>query len=270
MTDAWVTALRAALGDRVHTQPAELAAVARDASHVIGRPQALLYPETSEHVATAVRIAREHGVPVIARGGGTSLTGATVPTRGGLVIAFNRMKAILDLDVEERTALVQPGLPNAVLDREARLHGLRFTPDPSSRAASVIGGNIAHERRRAALPRPRRHGRPRARHRGRVRRRHDRVARGHRRQRPARARDRERGHARDRHVRARAPAADARAPGRGRGGLPPARAVPAPAPSAWCSRRPGWWPASSSTRPCCARSTTWRRACCRRTSRRRC
>ena len=63
MTDAWVAALRAALGDRVHTQPAELAAVARDASHVIGKPEALLYPETTEHVAAAVRIAREHGVP---------------------------------------------------------------------------------------------------------------------------------------------------------------------------------------------------------------
>jgi glycolate oxidase len=127
----------------VHTQPAELAAVARDASHVIGHPEALVYPETSEHVATAVRIAREHGVPVIARGGGTSLTGATVPTRGGLVIAFNRMKKLLELDVDERTALVQPGLPNAQLDREARSHGLRYAPDPSSRSASVIGGNIA-------------------------------------------------------------------------------------------------------------------------------
>jgi glycolate oxidase subunit GlcD len=142
MTETWVAALRAALGERVHTLPAELAAVARDASHVIGRPEALLYPETSEHVATAVRIAREHGVPIVARGGGTSLTGATVPTRGGLVIAFNRMQAILELDVAERTALVQPGHTNAALDREARRHGLRYTPDPSSRAASVIGGNI--------------------------------------------------------------------------------------------------------------------------------
>ena len=143
MTDAWVAQLQAALGDRVHTHPAELAAVARDASHVIGHPEALVYPETSAHVATAVRIAREHGVPIVARGGGTSLTGATVPTRGGLVIAFNRMKSLLALDIEERTALVQPGLPNAQLDREARLHGLRYAPDPSSRAASVIGGNIA-------------------------------------------------------------------------------------------------------------------------------
>jgi glycolate oxidase len=142
MTEPWVTALRAALGERVHTQPAELAAVARDASHVMGRPEALIYPETTEHVATAVRIAREHGVPIVARGGGTSLTGATVPTRGGLVIAFNRMQAILELDVAERTALVQPGHPNATLDQEARRHGLRYTPDPSSRAASVIGGNI--------------------------------------------------------------------------------------------------------------------------------
>ena len=65
-----------------------------------------------------------------------------MPTRGGLVIAFNRMQAILDLDLEERTALVQPGHPNAALDQEARRHGLRYTPDPSSRAASVIGGNI--------------------------------------------------------------------------------------------------------------------------------
>ncbi len=141
MSDAWVTALQAALGDRVHTQPAELAAVARDASHVIGKPQALIYPETADHVAAAVRIAREHAVPIVARGGGTSLTGATVPTRGGLVIAFNRMKA-MEIDIDERTALVQPGLPNLALDRAARLHGLRFTPDPSSRAASVIGGNI--------------------------------------------------------------------------------------------------------------------------------
>src|SRR5664279_3886103 len=139
----WIAALRTALGDRVHTLPADLAAVARDASHVIGHPEALIYPETAEHVATAVRIARDHGVPIVPRGGGTSLTGATVPTRGGLVIAFNRMKAIVALDVEERTALVQPGLPNAQLDAEARRHGLRYTPDPSSRAASVIGGNIA-------------------------------------------------------------------------------------------------------------------------------
>jgi glycolate oxidase len=143
MSETWVAALQTALGERVHTQPAELAAVARDASHVIGHPEALIYPETSAHVAAAVRIAREHGVPIVPRGGGTSLTGGTVPTRGGLVIAFNRMHSILELDIEERTALVQAGHTNAELDREARRHGLRYTPDPSSRAVSVIGGNIA-------------------------------------------------------------------------------------------------------------------------------
>src|SRR4029077_17576340 len=115
----WIEALRAELGDRVRTEAADLAAVARDASHVKGHPEALLYPETAEHVAIAVRIARTYGVPIVPRGGGTALTGATVSTRGGLVIAFNRMKAILGLDLEERTALVQPGLTNAALDREA-------------------------------------------------------------------------------------------------------------------------------------------------------
>ena len=143
MTEPWLADLRNALGERVHTQAAELAAVARDASHVIGRPEALLYPEVTEHVAAAVRIAQQYGVPIVARGGGTCLTGGTVPTRGGLVIAFNRMQAILDLDLDERTALVQPGHPNAALDKVARRNGLRYAPDPSSRAASVIGGNIA-------------------------------------------------------------------------------------------------------------------------------
>ena len=143
MTETWIYELGEALGDRVHTKPAELAAVARDASHVIGHPDALIYPDTTAHVAAAVRIARKHGVPVIARGGGTSLTGATVPTRGGLVIAFNRMQSIVELDIAERTARVQAGVPNAVLDAEARRHGLRYAPDPSSRAASVIGGNIS-------------------------------------------------------------------------------------------------------------------------------
>jgi glycolate oxidase len=142
MTPTWILALREELDDRVHTLPAELAAVARDASHVIGRPEALIYPDRTEQVAAAVRIAREYGVPIVARGGGTALTGATVPTQGGMVIAFNRMQSILEIDIHERTALVQPGLPNAVLDREARRYGLRYTPDPSSRAASVIGGNI--------------------------------------------------------------------------------------------------------------------------------
>ena len=97
----WIEALRAELGDRVRTEAAELAAVARDASHVMGHPEALLYPETTEHVATAVRIARSYGVAIVPRGGGTALTGATVSTRGGLVIAFNKMKSILDLDLEE-------------------------------------------------------------------------------------------------------------------------------------------------------------------------
>jgi len=142
MKEVWIEELRAALGERVHTQPADLAAVARDASHVIGHPDALVYPSTTEHVATAVRIARAHGVPIVPRGGGTSLTGATVPHRGGLVIASTKMQGILEIDIQERTALVQAGVPNARLDIEARAHGLRYTPDPSSRAASVIGGNI--------------------------------------------------------------------------------------------------------------------------------
>jgi glycolate oxidase subunit GlcD len=90
-----------------------------------------------------MRIASAAGVPIVARGGGTSLAAGAIPPAGALVLAFNRMARILELDLEERTALVQPGLTNYALDLAARQHGLRYAPDPSSRRVSMIGGNVA-------------------------------------------------------------------------------------------------------------------------------
>ena len=158
--------------------------------------------------------------------------------------------------------------------RRARPRGAAARP--ALHARSVLARGLGdrrqhrHERRRAALPRPRRHGRPRARPRGRVRRRHDRLARGHGRRRPARARDRQRGHARDRHLRAAAPAAAARAPGGRRRGLPEAGA------GRRVRRAHGAGGARARRlrvhrrRDAARRSTTWRPACCRWTSRPRC
>ena len=239
MTQAWVRTARRARRPRAHAAGRARRRRARRLARDRPPRGADLPRDERARRGRGAHRTRSTACPSSPRGGGTSLTGATVPTRGGLVIAFNRMQAILDLDVEERTALVQPGLPNAALDREARRHGLRYTPDPSSRAASVIGGNIGTN---AGGLHCLGHG-VTADHvlglevvfgDGTIAWLEDTDA-----DRPARARDRQRGHARDRHLRAGAPAAAARAPGRRRCRLPAAGAVPAPAPSAWCSRRPG-------------------------------
>jgi glycolate oxidase len=141
---SWIEQLRAALGpERVRTDAGDLRAVSRDGSPLRGAPACLAYPEEREHVEAALRIASEAGVPVVARGGGTSLAAGTIPPAGALVLAFNRMARIRELDVEERTALVEPGLTNFALDAAARRHGLRYAPDPSSRRVSMIGGNVA-------------------------------------------------------------------------------------------------------------------------------
>ena len=141
---AWIEELRAALGpERVRTDRGDLIVVSRDGSPLHGAPACLAYPEQREHVEAAMRIASEAGIPIVARGGGTSLAAGAIPPAGALVLAFNRMTRILELDVEERTALVQPGLTNLALDVAARAHGLRYAPDPSSRRISMIGGNVA-------------------------------------------------------------------------------------------------------------------------------
>jgi glycolate oxidase subunit GlcD len=141
---AWIEELRAALGpERVRTDAGDLRAVSRDASPLHGAPACLAYPEEREHVERALQIAAEAGVAIVARGGGTSLAAGAIPPAGALVLAFNRMARVRELDAEERTALVEPGLTNFALDALARRHGLRYAPDPSSRRVSMIGGNIA-------------------------------------------------------------------------------------------------------------------------------
>ena len=113
------------------------------ARRCVGAPACLAYPSSAAHVEAALRIAAEAGVPVVARGGGTSLAAGAIPPAGALVLAFNRMARLRELDVEERRALVEPGLTNVALDTAARLHGLHYAPDPSSRRVSTIGGNVA-------------------------------------------------------------------------------------------------------------------------------
>jgi glycolate oxidase len=106
-------------------------------------PVAVCLPETEAQVQQVLRICREHDVPVVARGAGTSLSGGSMPHGAGVVLSLARLNRILSIDPVGRTARVQPGVRNLAISEAAAPHNLYYAPDPSSQIACSIGGNIA-------------------------------------------------------------------------------------------------------------------------------
>ncbi|MBA2518310.1 MAG: FAD-binding protein [Chloroflexia bacterium] len=106
-------------------------------------PAAVALPTTTEQVAAIVTLARQAGLPVTARGAGTGLSGGAVAQQGGIIIALTRMDRIIEIDREDRTALVEPGVINLELTETTAPQGFFFAPDPSSQRACTIGGNCA-------------------------------------------------------------------------------------------------------------------------------
>ena len=105
-------------------------------------PAAVVRPGRTAEVAAVLRVAAAHGVPVTPRGTGTGLSGASVPSPGGLVVSFERMAAILEIDIENHVAVVQPGVTLAQLDEATAAHGLTYPVYPGEYGAS-LGGNVA-------------------------------------------------------------------------------------------------------------------------------
>jgi glycolate oxidase len=132
-----------ALGaDAVKTAPEDLAVYSFDAYSESRLPAAVVLPASTRDVAAIVRIARECGEPIVARGAGTGLCGGAIPAVGGIVVSFARMNRLLELDQRNRRARVQPGLINLDLSKKVASAGLFYAPDPSSQKACTIGGNI--------------------------------------------------------------------------------------------------------------------------------
>lgn len=104
---------------------------------------AVVLPAATADVAAVVRACRRHGVPFLPRGAGTGLSGGCLAVRGGVQIALTRMNRILDVDLRNRRALVEAGVPNLAITRAVAEHGYAYAPDPSSQVASTIGGNVA-------------------------------------------------------------------------------------------------------------------------------
>jgi len=128
--------------ERVLDHPLDLHIYAKDAGVTAGQVAAVAFPETTQEVAAAVRVAARHQVPIVVRGAGTGLSGGAVPTRPGLIVALTRLNEIWDVDEEARTAWVGPGVINLELSQHTRPLGLHYAPDPSSQSACTIGGNV--------------------------------------------------------------------------------------------------------------------------------
>jgi glycolate oxidase len=106
-------------------------------------PDVVLFPETRDQVVAIVEACNEFGVPFVPRGAGTSLAGGCLPVGGGVMIALTRMKRILEVNLRDRYAVVEPGLVNVHLTQHLKGTGYHYAPDPSSQGACTIGGNVA-------------------------------------------------------------------------------------------------------------------------------
>ena len=142
--DSLIDELKAVVGEQyvIHT-PEDLIVFEYDGSVDRAMPLAVVIPSTVDEISSVVTLAAEHGLPIVPRGAGTGLSGGAIAETGGIVLALTRMTRILEVDVDNRVAVVEPGLVNLELTTAVSRHGLYYAPDPSSQRACTIGGNVA-------------------------------------------------------------------------------------------------------------------------------
>ena len=107
------------------------------------RPDAVVFVNSTDEVAGVVKLCNKHGVPFVPRGGGTNLSGGTIPFKGGVVIEMIRMNRILEIDRPNLRARVQPGMFNLEFGNTLIPLGYQYLPDPASQKAATLGGNVA-------------------------------------------------------------------------------------------------------------------------------
>jgi glycolate oxidase len=136
--------LLGALGPRaILDRPEDLALYGYDGGVDTARPALVVFPRTTEDVVRIVEITGKFNIPIVGRGSGTGLSGGAIPRSGGVVIAFARMNKILEIDLENERATLQPGVINLDITLAAQPNGYFYAPDPSSQRACTIGGNVA-------------------------------------------------------------------------------------------------------------------------------
>lgn len=142
---AIVAELREAVGERYYKEDQEsLVTHSYDGTPMLqSLPDGVIYPGNTAEVSAVMTILNKHRIPLVSRGSGTNLCGGTVPVQGGVVMVMHRMNAILEVDLQNLTATVQPGIITKQFIEHIEGLGLFYPPDPSSMSISTIGGNIA-------------------------------------------------------------------------------------------------------------------------------
>jgi glycolate oxidase len=124
--------------------PAELLPYSYDATPLFQRtPDAVVLPATTEEVSAVMKVAYRHRIPIVARGGGSSLSAGAVPVEGGIVLGLNRMKQIKEIDQENLTVTFESGVTIGHLHSAVEAVGLFYPPDPGSLKVATMGGTIA-------------------------------------------------------------------------------------------------------------------------------
>ena len=129
--------------DNFTDQLIDMISYAYDSSEHSHRPECAVWVESAEQASQVLKLANDHGIPIVPRGAGTGLSGMAVPVKGGIVLDLNRMNKILKISIEDRFAVVQPGVVYADLAKALEPFGFVFPPDPGSGSVCTLGGNVA-------------------------------------------------------------------------------------------------------------------------------
>src|ERR1700733_14744476 len=107
------------------------------------RPELVAFPQSAEAAVALVQIAPEHGIKIVGRGAGTGLSGGVIARSGGMVISFARMNRVIEIDLANERAVLEPGVVNLEITQAVERDGYFYAPDPSSQKACTIGGNVS-------------------------------------------------------------------------------------------------------------------------------
>src|SRR4030043_1630575 len=128
---------------KVSTAPEDLICYGFDASGLEAFPSAVVWPANTEEGVKVIKYAYEDNISLVPRGAGTGMTAGAVPSNGAVILSFEKMNRILEIDSENFDVLCEPGLINGKLQRELKWMGLFYPPDPASMNFCTIGGNVA-------------------------------------------------------------------------------------------------------------------------------
>ncbi|MBE9526123.1 MAG: FAD-binding protein [Proteobacteria bacterium] len=115
-----------------------------DNSRLHATPDAIVFAQNHQQIVKLVKLCRQYQVPIISRGSGTGTTGATVPIHGGIILSFEKMNKILNIEANNRLISAEPGTTNQAIQKAVAEHGFFWPPDPTSSAICTIGGNLAY------------------------------------------------------------------------------------------------------------------------------